>query len=590
MKKILFIILILYCLPIHSNTVEVIELHENKSLDQLVLDQLIEDEEIKENNSINTVEENTVDENNSESNVSNEVIVEEENIELKDNYFTLLQKSKVNNILNNSKNIKSNILKKQLNEFLLNLSFDFEDKNHRDIHFQIINYFYDTGNLSNAYQMSKLLDLENNENIGFYKSIELNYLLSTFQLEEVCNFKESSNLNFSLENNFLEKIDVFCLILEDKNSEAELLNSIMQETQDSEDLNFQNLFNWMLNNNKEIENSEFKLDKNIKKELIFLYSAMARIAELPLTEEFLKVDSNNLAIPIILNKSVPIELRLKAANQSFNNNMIQIESLAALYRSVDFNSSQFNKPEDTINALSNNINIIMAYYFQLINIQIFPSERLDVMLDFWKFAKENNLEKIAYSLSYKIIDSIEMSSDYIKFGPQISIAYIYNSDFDKALNWINFYENALGVDDKSSYARLLLNLQLSKDLNSIIEIINLNYNKFSNLENKKIEEIIFIIFDVLDSSHDKKLNEDFSELNDHRLIPPMFVIQNIGDSILNNDDVKLLIYSIISLNSNNWQDIHPIHLQLILKGFINYKDGEYLNDIILEIFEDYKIL
>jgi hypothetical protein len=158
MKKILFIILILYCLPIHSNTVEVIELHENKSLDQLVLDQLIEDEEIKENNSINTVEENTVDENNSESNVSNEVIVEEENIELKDNYFTLLQKSKVNNILNNSKNIKSNILKKQLNEFLLNLSFDFEDKNHRDIHFQIINYFYDTGNLSNAYQMSKLLD------------------------------------------------------------------------------------------------------------------------------------------------------------------------------------------------------------------------------------------------------------------------------------------------------------------------------------------------------------------------------------------------------------------------------------------------
>ena len=47
-------------------------------------------------------------------------------------------------------------------------------------------------------------------------------------------------------------------------------------------------------------------------DLIFLYSAMLRIADLPLSESFLNLDSKNLAIPIILNQSSPIELRLKA--------------------------------------------------------------------------------------------------------------------------------------------------------------------------------------------------------------------------------------------------------------------------------------
>ena len=41
----------------------------------------------------------------------------------------------------------------------------------------------------------------------------------------------------------------------------------------------------------------------------------------------------------------------------------------------------------------------MAYYFQLINIQIFPNERLEALINFWDFAKKNNLEEIAYALN-----------------------------------------------------------------------------------------------------------------------------------------------------------------------------------------------
>ena len=86
----------------------------------------------------------------------------------------------------------------------------------------------------------------------------------------------------------------------------------------------------------EIKNSE------INKELIFLYSAMTRIAELPFSHEFYELDKKNLSIPIILNQASPIDLRIKAANESFLENLITVDSLAALYMSADFNSDQFN--------------------------------------------------------------------------------------------------------------------------------------------------------------------------------------------------------------------------------------------------------
>ena len=44
----------------------------------------------------------------------------------------------------------------------------------------------------------------------------------------------------------------------------------------------------------------------------------------------------------ILNKSSPIEIRIKAATQSYINKIISIESLSALYQSVDFSSEELN--------------------------------------------------------------------------------------------------------------------------------------------------------------------------------------------------------------------------------------------------------
>ena len=55
--------------------------------------------------------------------------------------------------------------------------------------------------IEHCYLRSKL---SNDINFDFYTKIKLNYLLSTFQLNEACNFKEELNSNVRLDFFFLE--------------------------------------------------------------------------------------------------------------------------------------------------------------------------------------------------------------------------------------------------------------------------------------------------------------------------------------------------------------------------------------------------
>ena len=75
----------------------------------------------------------------------------------------------------------------------------------------------------------------------------------------------------------------------------------------------------------------------------------------------------------------------------------------------------------------------MAFLFQLVNIQIFPNDRLNALIQFWDFAKKNNLEEIAYKLSINMLSSIEANSENIIYGPQIASAYIFNNNFENAV-------------------------------------------------------------------------------------------------------------------------------------------------------------
>ena len=94
----------------------------------------------------------------------------------------------------------------------------------------------------------------------------------------------------------------------------------------------------------------------------------------------------------------------------------------------------------------------MAYYYQLANIQIFPDERLDVILKYFDFAKKSGLENIAYAITEKIIETFTLSASNSQIGIEIAVAHIANKNFDEALKWLKLYEIGNSKDKKTDYA------------------------------------------------------------------------------------------------------------------------------------------
>ena len=564
-----------------SGDVEIINLHESKSLDQMVLENLNEDDEIEE--SIETSNETDVTESN---------VTEVEQVEIvKNNFISKNEIVILKSYFDNLKKINSKTLQKEIVAVLENLQLNLEVEQDQEIFFLIVNYLLSIGHINKSYELIGRYELNKNKNLNFYTSVKLNYLLSTFQLNEACNFKEELNSNINLEFFFLEKLDIFCLILNDNQSEASLLNSILTESEKNADNYYQYLFSLILDSSDQINLDTKSINFKINKELIFLYSAMTRIAELPFSNDFYELDKKNLSIPIILNQASPIDLRIKAANESFLENLITVDSLAALYMSADFNSDQLNNPKETINTFSDNIELSMAFLYQLVNIQIFPNDRLNILIQFWDFAKKNSLEEIAYKLSVNMLSSIEANSDNLKYGPQIASAYIFNNNFEKAIDWIELYENAKAVDSKSIYTRILLDLYSSKDLNSFINSINITLNTYNyDQDNQKNAELLYVLKSVMNLDISSNTNINLNKIFDDRLMPSIFLLNEINNSIFNNDDEKFLFYSLISLNNKVWSDIHPEQLQLILRGYLQYNEGMLFRNIILEVFRNYKFI
>ena len=587
MKFILILLFILFSFSISANEeadseVEVIDLFENKSLDQIVLDNLTNEEGTEVIN-INT---NT---NDTEVVEKNEIKVKQIEI-VKDNFIHNNEIKDLKNYFDNIQRINSKTLEKEIIEVLENIQLNLEIDKDKEILFLIINYLQSIGQINKSYQIIETYDLSDDKNFNYYTRLKLNYLLSTFQLNEACNFKEELNNNINLDFFFLEKLDIFCLILNDNLSEASLLNTILIESETNLDIYYQNLFSLISNSSDEMANNNEISIFEINKELLFIYSAMTRIAELPFSHDFYELDKKNLSIPIILNQSSPIDLRIRAANESFLERLITVDSLAALYMSADFNADQLNNPKETLELFSNNKELSMAFLFQLVNIQIFPKDRLDILIQFWNFAKENNLEEIAYKLSINMLSSIEATSENIVYGPKIASAYIFNNQFENALYWIQLYENAKEVDSKSIYTRILLDLYSSNDLNSFINSINYTLNNFSYNQDNQNAELLYVLKTVMNLDINFDSNINLNTIFDDRSMPSIFLLNEINSSIINNEENKFLLYSLISLNERSWENIHPEHLKHILNGYLKYKDGKFFRDIILEVLKNYNFI
>ena len=164
---------LIYANELESSEVEVINLHETKSLDQMVLDNL------NNKNNIHEVAESTTEDMVGEELTINAVEVESIEI-IKDNFIFKNQIKDLNNYLDNLQDISSKTLQKEIISVLENLQLDLENEQDREILFLIVNYFKSIGQINKSYELIEKYELSNDKNFNFYTSVRLNYLLSTF--------------------------------------------------------------------------------------------------------------------------------------------------------------------------------------------------------------------------------------------------------------------------------------------------------------------------------------------------------------------------------------------------------------------------
>ena len=602
MKQLTYILLFIVFLntSIKANDVKIIELHQNKSLDQIVLDVENNDEQNYSNEDENLVnaipksegeiELTKSDKDLSSSNKST-INSDKEVTFLQSNTIFDLDEKIITNHFESIINIQSQTLKKEFIKILSSTNLQ-ESKKAENIIYSVIRKLYEIGEIEKAYNLIKKIPINNfadQDKLSYFYFIELNYLYSTRKLSEVCDLKSMlMEKGITLTNFLLEKSDIFCLALENKYSEAALLNSLLLESESKTDENFQKLFKFMTLKKKNTQ-SFLPLTKIKSKQLIFLYSAMLRINELPLDEDFIDVDPLNLSIPVVLSDSTPMNIRIKAANNAYFNNLLTIDSLSALYQSVDFNSKQLNNANETIISLNNNKEMIMAFYFQLINIQIFPDERLIVILDYWKFAKESGLQKIAYNITNKIIETINPTSKNNQYGLEIAFAHISNKNYNEAIKWINLFENSNFKDEKIEYAKFLINIRETNKLDTIINYLSKNYESLNKISDQSTLESLNVLVSFLEINEISGDNSFYLNISDNRFMPSYFLIRDINKNIIDQNDLSLFILSLISINNKKWTDLHPEHLKLTLDAFQLYEDGFLIKAIILEILDELEI-
>ena len=576
---------------VKASEVKIIELHINKSLDQLVLEttdkkekEFEEDIEDKNTLDIQQINDQKKDNKDSDEIIDNTDIIDD-TVRLINNETILdLDEVILNKYLDSITTISSKVLRSEFINILANTKIDNENFTEEKIYY-IIKKLYELGEIQKAYNLVKQINSSNiieSNYLNYFYLIELNFLYSSYKLEEVCDLKSILlKKNIFLPNKLLEKTDIFCLTLENNISEAKLLNSLLLEIE-NDDV-FQKLLNYMIVNEK---NNNFQTINIVNsKELIFLYSAMLRINELPLDENFIKIDPLNLSIPVILSKSTRMNTRIKAANRAYFDKAISINSLSALYQSVDFNSDEFNQPEKTLSKIKDK-EMAMAFYYQLANMQIFPDDRLNVILEYWNFSKKMGLEEIAFKITEKIIDTFEPSAENSKFAIEIASAHIANENYEEALNWISVAELSGASIENIEYLKFLLDLNKNNELSTIEKYLKNNFNQTSQIKDQFTLESIEVVKNFLTNKTNTEFNLFYENITDTRLMPSYFLMREIEYNADKKNDLSLLFLSIISIQSKKWLELHPEHLKLILSSLSLYDDGNLTKGIILEILNE----
>ena len=588
-----FIIFLLFLRPALSE-IQIIDLTNRDNVDKIQED----DKEVQELNSSISNEkeifnqEETIDDTESNNeNILNTTSDETLNV----NYN--------NDSIDNLKNIWTNSSKKNLNFLSEKLNSKITSKTIKNNIIDLIIYGTEPPNDMTKAEFDKLriltlrklgnieaaISLINNittyeDNKSIYDLIFLEKSLIEYDLVTVCNILESSP-NFEFDS-YIIKINIFCSYLNNDLEKAEFYNTLLLEENENDEY-FQSLYNILIGLENEINAiNNYRYDENS----IILYSAIMRSINLPFTEDFIKINSPQLLKTIAISPSTEISVRINAAQKAFDLNELSSESVAAIYQSVDFTSEELQNPLKTIEkTYINDPSKAMALLFQSSRIQILPISRLEALNNLWNYSRNINESKLAFELSKDLLKTIEPSVELIDFALQTSIVHFYNQNMKDSKEWLKLFENNSTKKIEKDYFQLIFLMNLEEDnydfTNNNLESIFLNFDTSQN--NLKFLELYLTTLDYIGFNVPNNLWELTAiKEKDQRTIPSIYIMKLIEKASEKKLLGDLLLNIAISMEDNEWHEIHPQHVGLIFDNLINIEEEKIVKQIALEILKN----
>ena len=436
----------------------------------------------------------------------------------------------------------------------------------------------------------------------YYNKLKLDHYLAIDDLPEACNFKDSLQESLESKNNNILKISIFCEFIQNNYEEADFLNSLLIDSKDKDEYFQKIYFNLKNNINDSVNiNNEFFDESSFA-----LYTAMLRIGNFPFNEKFLDYDPINLSLPIVQSSYTDISLRLKAAHKAYNLELFNADRLVRLYRRVRFTPEELDNSLKFIDNYKLKPEIGMALLFQFAEEQPLPITVVESLKEFWNYAIENKLEKLAYDVSRNLIETMNISKELSEYSLLLARAHIFNKNFEHANKWINFAENFNEPNNEIIYKNLnnvkfLYDLHKSEDNNIFKEALEKNL-----IEKIEKEGTVSGYGELLKTIYSSILNqkelinkiEDEKKVYDERVMPSKYIIDKIINSSENNMIGELMLSTLVSLKGKSWNDVHPQHLKILLDSFSNpklsnltkEKINKLFKDIIIEILEERKII
>jgi len=483
-------------------------------------------------------------------------------------------------------NLSSNIIKSNLTNSLIYGTFPPQEMSQSEFDKLRISNLKSLGNVEAAIAViGNISTYDSNKDL--YDKIVLEKSLNDYNLAAVCGVLNSDS-KFKVDVNLL-KIKIFCSFLNNRTEEADFFNSLLLE--ENNDEYFQALYNMLINEDSPLKDIQ---DYNYDNDSISLYSAIMRSLNIPFTYDFIHLNSPELLKAIAISPVTEISVRLEAAQKAFYFNSLDAESIAALYQSVNFSKEDLDNPLITIkNKFSNNPQKSMALLFQSSRIQILPISRLEALSNFWSYANSVGQSGLAYELSKDLLKSIESTSELIDFAVQTSKAHLHNDSIDESKKWLKLIQAKINIEQENEinkdYLQLIFLMNIKEGKYKIDESMSNRLFNSLDIENEDINNLElylttldFIGFDVplvLWEITAKKVKDD-------RTVPSMYIMKLLEESSGNNQLGELFLSIAVSMEDNNWSEIHPQHVNTIFESLEGIGEDQIIKDLALEILEN----